>query len=73
MGLDQIWRAFSSWVYLLFYDFDNEDSSQIMYKGTPTKCLSGSSCLCNPAIKIESDIGCVISFRNLSVKSKVKT
>ena len=55
------------WYYAILVD---EESSQFIHQGVSTTCLSGSSCSCNPVIKIDSDIGCVSTISDLSVNSK---
>ena len=37
----------------------NENISNYIHKGDSNKCLSGSSCSCNPAFKLGSVVGCI--------------
>ena len=50
-----------------------EDSSDYIFLGSSSECLSGKYCNCSLAIKFNNSIGCVSVFQDLSTNSDGET
>ena len=49
---------------------EGENLFDYIHQGSSNNCLSGDTCSCNPAIKLDSNIGCVTSETDFNLNAK---